>query len=317
MKKVNKHLWKRFKDLTLSSDSEEYQRMLAGTRIYFSLMYPKRQYNIVLAMSIVFSILFSMQHNIAVLSQFMPLIICFYVVMTLLVIVTLLYESKHIFSIKKGIKILLRNRHNLYALTAMMLLYTLMFIYIPAIIIMMLGIIPAFLAVLLFIEIRVVDSTSLIKYAKEQVNKIISYNESKETTFSRYQLYYFAIYHYYSMEKKEIKNFFRDDVLLSLKFDKFPILASQIIYNDNKKRKILVDILSDLEEIKPIMDAKKFLKIMNRIDAEFGKSLFKGERDVDLKNIFQKQSLYGRVRIYLLPLIPIAMVIINVLGGLE
>ena len=81
---------------------------------------------------------------------------------------------------------------------------------------------------------------------------------------------------------------------------------------DNKKRKILVDILSDLEEIKPIMDAKKFLEIMDRINTEFGKSLFSKENDIDLKNIFQKQSLYERMRGYLVPLIPIATIIINV-----
>ena len=183
----------------------------------------------------------------------------------------------------------------------------------------MLGIIFVALLVVFFMELGLfLDSSSLIKYAKEQVNKIISYEkcEDKEKIMlSRYQLYYFTIYRYYSMEKKEIRNLYRNDVLLLLKFDKFPILASQIIYNDNEKRKMLVDILSDLEEVKPVRDTKNFIEIMNKIDTDFGPSLLRGQKDIDLKNIFQKQSLYERTRGYLLPLIPITTVIVTYFLG--
>ena len=117
------------------------------------------------------------------------------------------------------------------------------------------------------------------------------------------------------MEKKEIRNLYRNDVLLLLKFDKFPILASQIIYNDNEKRKMLVDILSDLEEVKPVRDTKNFIEIMNKIDTDFGPSLLRGQKDIDLKNIFQKQSLYERTRSYLLPIIQITTVIVTYFLG--
>ena len=328
-KNILKHLWKRFKDLTLSSDSEEYQRMLAGTRIYFSLM-SQRNMNYLLAVCIITfstSILFLMQDIITNhASQFIGFILIASFTMILMSVLVLLGNwREHGFSIGRGIKIFLRRRFVLFVLAVVILIYILLFIFVPGTFILhnifvLLGNIFVLLAVSLFMELVIaLESTSLIKYAKEQVNKIISYNGSKDKEkimFSRYQLYYFTIYCYYSMEKREIKNYYtRNDVLLLLKFDKFPILASQIIYNDNKKRKILVDILSDLEEIKPIIDAKKFLEIMDKIDNEFGKSLFSEEKDIDLKNIFQKQSLYKRTRGYLLPLIPIATILINVFLG--
>ena len=332
-KNILKHLWKKFKDLTLSSDSEEYQRMLAGARIYFSFMSQRSYVNffIVLFFIIFFvSILFSMSYlTTGTEPPFMPLIpvVVFYVLLT---ITSTLYgiSREHGFSIRKGIKIFFRSPLVLVELIVVIICYTVILTFIPGTFILynvliFLGLIFGVLLFLFFMElIRGLESPSLIKYAKEQVNKIITEEESNDEEkdkekiiLSRYQLYYFSIYRYYSMVKKEIRNLYRKDVLLLLKFDKFPILASQIIYNDTKKRKILVDILLDLEGVKPIGNTKKFLEIMDKIDTEFGKSLFSEEKDIDLKNIFQKRSLYERTRGYLLPLIPIATIIINVFLG--
>ena len=325
-KNILKHLWKKFKDLTLSSDSEEYQRMLAGARIYFSFMSQRSYVNFFIGVFFIIffaSILFSMSYlTIGTEPPFMPLIPVV-VVYVLLMITLMLYSisREHGFSIGKGIKIFFRSPLVLLELIVIIICYTFILTFIPGTFILynvliFLGIIFGVLLFLFFMElITGLESPSLIKYAKEQVNKIITEEESNDKEkdkekiiLSRYQLYYFSIYRYYSMVKKEIRNLYRKDVLLLLKFDKFPILASQIIYNDNKKRKLLANILSALEKIKPIEYVKKFVEIMKKIDSDFGPTLFGKEHDVDLKNIFQKRSLYERTRGYLLPLIPITTI---------
>lgn len=305
----------------ISTNSKEYQRMLAGVRIYFSLMTQRSFINgiigLLFGVALVYTI-FSLMvfYSPTPMSFFfftMPL--AFFLIP--MIIVLLVINLKEFgFRLFKGYLITLKNSL-FFSFSSIIFLIIIILIINSESIEMQIFLIGYFFTLqfaIVFAQTISVKNSSLISYAKEKLSDIIKMNISKETRglTSKYELFYYSIHTYYRRFIKDLKSRYKDDVLLYFQFDKIPILASQIHTFDGDKRDYLNYILTKLEETTPLLNPDEFIEIMKDIDKNFRHSLCLPDNVMILRDLFRERPFLENIKFFLIPLIPIVSIIVNI-----
>jgi len=326
-----KNSFKNFKirviNIGISTETDEYQRMLSGTRIYLSFMSQRKFVNLIFYTFITFFVLTGVFSGISLLSGekiqilFLIFMASFYPIFVIGLSLFTIYKEND-FSFITGFLLYIKNKTTIFFMT-MMIIFCIAIFLIPGIIYNLNYFLTSFMVIIILLSsalfsqlVGEIKSSSYIRYALNRLNKIISMSEdikTEKTRLSNYKQYYYAIYCYYKIERDRITNVYENDVISLTKFDKLPILASQIIYNDDKKRKDLKKILLELENIKPIKDCKKFKEIIENIQKEFAPSLLNNEGELDTKEIFKRKIFTDTVKKHLIYLIPITTAVITII----
>lgn len=144
-------------------------------------------------------------------------------------------------------------------------------------------------------------STSIVKYAKQIVNDTINKNHKKKNIF---ELYYYSIFAYHRKIKNILRAKYRKDILFYFKVDRIPLLASQIITNDETKKLKIIDILTRLEKIEPLDNPDEYIDIMDDIEKNYMVSICHTNNPIDLRNIFREKTIMEKIKIALIPIIP-------------
>lgn len=296
----------------LNEESEEYQRMLAGIRVYFSLMKQRTILTTLIgfaitSMLLIFSFLtlyYFLEENpvrpyISKILYLIP-ILYLYIVGAILFFNYIGYD----FRLKNGIKRFLQNKIMVLILVVYLGFLTIfVFFNKPAI--------DEFLAIFSTIVIMVflffymfgysrLNPESLIKYALEKLEK--SSREIEGKRYSKYSLYiqyYYAVLTYYKLVAKKFRNNFKDDILIRTKINLVPLLCSQGLISESEKREKLNSILRNLGKINPFLYPNKLTNEMCNIE----KDMLNNNCNIEIKNqileILREKTVKEKLKEYL------------------
>lgn len=310
----------------LSTKSDEYQRMLSGLRVYFILMSENGFFSLILFGLLFSSVLaiilevFKDYVNIEVQLPTVGIFIFVYFVMMGLFQLFILYKE-YDFSIKKGLKVFVRNSLSLLFIGFTVIILLLMTYdtdpntsIVEKISISLFFIFFMFSFILLMQYNGEFKSSSLIKYAKEKLNKTIRLIEedSEKKRESLFEQYYYSILAYYRRVTKLIKMKYKDDVIIKLGIKKIPILCSQVISNDKEQKIVLSEILGKLENYEPLKSPDEYSKTMDEIEEKYAGSLNFGNGNYAIEEIFKKRALIFQIKT-IIPILTIISIIINII----
>lgn len=320
-----KPLSERFKNWFIGTKSREYQRMLVGIRVYYSLLGQRKSINSIIVLlftSAIFFIFFGIlaynrQESFFSVFSF-PLI--FLIILLVLSFFTVYWEND--FNIIKGFNIIRKNP--LVLLFQFFILFIVIYVIIGGMNNLQFSI--EFFLILIGYLFFTPGFTILLQIQNElQLSSIISYSIEKlnDTTFKNKKLntkekskkflqFYYSIYVYYKLLSRNISDKYRDDTLIFLQVDKIPILATQIITNDEKKKKKLMEILSKIEVNDVFDKPDEFIEAMEMTSKNFSHSLNLSDNIIDNLNLFKEKTLIEKIKYYLIPIIPIIAIAINV-----
>lgn len=318
---VNKSKNDKIKKYFYLVDSKEYQRMLTGVRIYFSLMTQRSFINFIILilfmMAFAFTILglatFYNPTQMTLSTSMMPLVFFF---IPMIILVLIIQYKEFGFKLLKGYLISLRNPPFLVVSVLMLIIIILAFISVGTFEIkaFMVGYFFFIQLVMILMRMGSIKTSSLISYAKEKLDdaiNIITEKENKVLT-SKFELFYYSIYTYYRKLTREVKAKYKDDMLYYFRLDKTPMLASQIHTKDADKMEGLNNILTKLEEVTPMGKPDEFIKIMEDIDKSYRNSLSLPNDAMIIRSLFRDRTPLEKLKLYLIPLIPIISITINI-----
>jgi hypothetical protein len=334
IKNTYKTVKEKLNKIPLSNQSDEYQDMLVGTKIYFDVITRGRTLNVLFygLIGIYIITFFLIASNFSnrtpiPITTYLQASITIFVFFAIFLIVLAIYTLKKQYNFKfiKGFKIFLRDK----GILRILLLYfiSLIFFFFPlSIILPMINYLNYILFYSFFIGVACIfifignmcfmlNAFPFIKYAKQKLQEIINQNttpQNEKINISNHILFYSAIYFAYETLSKNIKNNFGTDVITVLKINKLQIIASQIVLDDSIKKKI-IDILSNLEKIRPLKDPKEFINYMNEIEKEFGASFHQDEKSMDSSFLFRRKSIPERIKTYVIFLIPFINIVVSYL----
>jgi len=143
-------------------------------------------------------------------------------------------------------------------------------------------------------------TNSIVKYAKQIVKDTINDDERKNI----FELYYYGIFIYHRKIINMLRAKYRKDILLYFKVDRIPLLASQVITDDETKKFKLIGILSRLEKTEPLNNPDEYINIMDDIEKNYMVSICHTNNPIDLRNIFREKTILEKIKIALIPIIP-------------
>jgi len=313
----------KFKEFFLSYYSKKYQRLLAGFRIYISLMGQRSFINFSILILLMLGIMFTivglgsyygrLQMNIS--AVIMPLAFAF--VPSFILMLMIQYREWNLKPLK-GYLIFLRN--------PLSILISLIYIVMMAILLyneFSIEYVGVSLGYFVFIQLFTIyfqmgmylKTSSLISYSKEKLEDIINISTRKNTKVKKSNiqlLFYYSIYTYYKKLLKKIRATYKDDVILYFQLDKIPFLASQIHTEDKVKREKLSKILTDLEQVLPLKNPDEYIKIMEEIDSSYRESLNIPKDEIIIRRLFREKTIFDNMKLYLIPLIPIVSIAVNI-----
>jgi hypothetical protein len=258
-------------------DSIEYQRMLAGIRVFFSLFKRRGFLDIFLVLIlispifVIVSIFANIEKNQSIfvsINNGLSLSFVFIIIMILILIFLTLIQFE--FKIIKGIKIFFKHPISLLITSFTIILlpstilqgYTSIGETIRAVSISLLFIFILALSV----SISFLKPESLLSYATE---KLLKTNEEKKKWFlksSYYIQYYYSIVTYYKIITINFKSNYKDDILIKTKSQLIPLLGSLGVTNKSQDKEKTIEILKSLSCIDAVENPSEFLSIMKNIE---------------------------------------------------
>lgn len=309
------------KKFFILADSRKYQRMLAGVRIYFSLMTQRSFINFMILLLFMMGFAFTVFslavfYNRLPMSPFIFMMPLIYVFIPMILFVFIIQYREFGFKLLKGYSISLRNPKFL-VFTIPILIIVIISIFSAETIeikVFMGGYFFIIQLIIILLQMGSLETSSLILYAKEKLDDTINIKTEKETRSltSKFELFYYSIYTYYRKLLREIKARYKDDVLLYFQLDKIPMLASQIHTKDVDKREKINNILTKLEQVTPFEKPDEYIKIMEDINKSYRESLSLPNDAMIIQNLFREKSTLKKIKFYLIALIPIISIIVNI-----
>lgn len=321
--------WDKLKNIPLTYKSKEYQRMLCGTRVFFGLFAHKRNINLMLFGTIGFAALtlamwISFISDIKILSEILLSTSYLIILLLLLLIsvVTIVIIKHQKFKPLNGIFIFYRER--LSSLVLLLFISTLLIALLIDVplkekISLIFYILPGFLV---FSLLRLLMSLqfglsafSLVNYAKENLEKLDLgiYNkiDEEKDNIQLFRAYYLTIYYAYKRIKKFTNSCFGKDVSIFLKINRFPILASQVLFlNDSTKMELLL-LLTEFEKKDLIYKQEKFVELMGKIEEKYKDVIPNYNNQYDFDELFHQPTYIYYFKIVLTFLLPIITTIAN------
>lgn len=306
----------------LRYDSDEYQRLLVGFKIFTCFLSRKSFVNRILFASVSTVLIFTIitiyaifinnsEVNIFLIFPF----IMIYIAMFIFIIVANISE-KYKFSLRKGFKILFRERSSTIGFIVLLGLGTSILIidglndFSIRYFLYFLGI--AFFIKILSLSLNLIFKFDLhfyLKYINEIVQRL---SDNEEENLNKYEFIYYAIKCYSRRLIKIISDIYGNDVVKLLKMENLALLSSQVIYKERLHRMELLKILKDLMEIKVITKSGEFIKLMNKIEkfvgSYFGKDFVKYVKE----DFFRRMGFFEYLKNVVVPVIPIIYIVIYI-----
>jgi hypothetical protein len=311
------------KKIPLTYNSKEYQRMICGTRLFLGLFAHRRNINLMLFGVLGFAILniamwINFIKDIETLSKVLFFIsyMILFLILLLMVVISTTINKIHKFKPLKGLITFYRER-----LSCLVLLFFLIGLLLDIIIDLPLNerinfILYIFPSFIVFSLLRLtmtfrfgLSAFSLIDYAKEQLNNIhINLEDGKKQdkdNINLFRAYYLTIYYAYNRIKKFALLNFGNDVSTILKVNRFPLLASQILFLDDNKKKKIDSFLTEFEKKELIYEPNKFVKLMNEIEVEYKDAIPNYSNEFDFDTLIHRTTYFDYLKIIVTFLLPI------------
>jgi hypothetical protein len=316
-----KKYYQKIKAFFLPEYSKEYQRMLAGIKVYFSMMKQRYFMNATILLILMFfflltvivgsNILRGIEPTLSTIYNGVYFVSFFIVLMLLMFLFSILWQ--HDFKVIKGIKILIKN--------PMAFLITISFVGIGIIsffsshssllykITSILTMLIILFSYLLLFSVLFLKPQSLLNYASEKLEKTDKKIKSKRFDKGGYYVqYYYSILTYYKQITRKYRITYQDDVLVRTKSQLLPLLCSQGLISKPQSKKLLIKDLKELSEIDPFNYPYKFTDKMTVLENNLLKDVIDDTKN-KVYNILRDKTGKEKIREYLFYIITILSVV--------
>jgi len=279
--------------------SPEYQRMLAGIRVYFSLMKQRSTMNFlfVIILMMLFLVSFTIWQawetikktnvlfNSVLYNSILPMFSALIIIIILIVLFSISFQFD--FKVRKGIRIFFKSPLALFLMLPYFFLIIIIAIqgnssYADIVSTIVFSIIILFVFVLV-LSLTNLKPKSLLNYAAEKLEKTLIETKHWRLDNSGYYVqYYYAILTYYRLVTKRYRSMYKDDILLKTHSQLIPLLCSKGLISKTEDKKILISNLNELSQIDPIENPNSFTDKMQYLK----ENILKDINEDEIKKIY-------------------------------
>lgn len=314
--------YKKIKSFFLPENSKEYQRMLAGIRVYFSMMKQRSFMNFLIALILMFFFMLFIvvwsniqkgtESVISIIYDSIYFASFFIILMLLIFLFSILWQ--HDFKILTGVKILFKNPISFLIIVFFIILAPITFFQSQSSLLenitSILTISIILFTYLLLFSILFLKSQSLLSYASEKLKRTSENIKSKRFGRSEYYVqYYYSVLTYYRQVTRKYRLTYQDDVLIRTKSQLIPLLCSQGLISNTQAKKELIKNLNVLSEIDPFNNPDEFTDKMTTIENNILKDVCEDDTKSRIYNILRDKTGKEKIREYLFYIITILSVL--------
>lgn len=251
MSKLNKYSDK-INNYFYTYNSKEYQRVLSGIRIFFSLMKQRSFMNTLFLTILMFFFIFFLfifkeiqkgtESLISIIFNSISTT-SFFIVFLLLMFLFFLYWQ-YDFKLYQGVKVFIRTPINFFIIIFMLIITPMSFFQSQnsflEIVSSVLTVLIMLFTLLLFVSFSFLKPQSLLKYASEKMLKTNEKTSGLRLIKSGYYTqYYYSIFTYYKSITDRFRLSYRDDIAIRTHSQNITLLCSYGVISNKEKKEIV------------------------------------------------------------------------------